>query len=47
MRRVLLIVPFLVPLLLHCVYQPVNEAWTVKRFGCGCPILGHEDEFHF
>jgi len=47
MRRALLILPFLVPFVFHRLYQPVNEAWTVKRFGCGCPIVGHEHEFHF
>jgi hypothetical protein len=45
--RALLILPFLVPFAFHVLYQPINAAWTVKRFGCGCPILGHEDEFHF
>jgi hypothetical protein len=47
MRRALLILPFFLPVLFHRLYQPVNEAWTVKRFGCGCPIVGHEHEFHF
>ena len=32
-------IPFLVPLAVHWLYQPVNENWTVKTFGCGCPPL--------
>jgi hypothetical protein len=47
MRRALLILPFVVPLLFHRLYQPVNEAWTVKRFGCGCPPVTDVDAFRF
>lgn len=39
MRYELLALPFLVPPLVHRLYQPINEAWTVKTFGCGCPPL--------
>lgn len=38
-RRILLILPFVVPFVLHALYQPINAAWTVDRFGCGCPPL--------
>lgn len=30
---------YLFPPLFHFAYQPVNQEWTVKRFGCGCPLL--------
>ena len=43
----MLILPFLVPLVFHRLYQPVNEAWTVKRFGCGCPPVQDTGGFHF
>ena len=33
-----LALPFIAPLLVFTAYQPINEAWTVKTFGCGCPI---------
>lgn len=39
-RRACLILPFVIPFLVHLVYQPINVAWTVKRFGCGCPPIG-------
>lgn len=47
MRRVMLIVPFVLPLIFHRLYQPLNESWTVKRFGCGCPPLRDTGGFHF
>ena len=28
-----------IPYLAHAAYQPVNEKWTVKVFGCGCPKI--------
>ena len=31
--------PFLMPVLVGLLYGPINERWTVKRFGCGCPPL--------
>ena len=41
MKRVLIILPFALPFLVHQIYQPINENWTVRRFGCGCPpVLG-------
>jgi|SRR5262245_774609 len=44
-RRAFLAVPFVVPFVVHRLYQPINEAWTVKRFGCGCPPL--DDRWRF
>ena len=38
-RRIGLVLPFVSPFVVHAMYQPVNERWTVKRFGCGCPPL--------
>jgi hypothetical protein len=42
MRRTLLILPFVVPFVFHALYQPINAAWTVERFGCGCPNIRGE-----
>jgi len=39
MRLFRLVLPFGIPVLFYFLYQPVNRAWTVKRFGCGCPPL--------
>lgn len=50
MRRALLLLPFVVPFLFHAAYQPVNVAWTVRRFGCGCPPVtapGASPAWHF
>ncbi len=48
MRRVLLILPFVVPFVFHALYQPINAAWTVKRFGCGCPpVTANPDDWFF
>lgn len=33
------------PLVFRVAYQPVNAAWTVETFGCGCPPL--DDSFRF
>ena len=33
------VLPFAVPFLCYHVYQPINNGWTVKKFGCGCPSL--------
>jgi hypothetical protein len=30
---------FVFPIAFHRLYQPLNEAWTVKTFGCSCPTL--------
>lgn len=35
----LLALPFLLPIASYYTYQPINEAWTVRQFGCGCPPL--------
>jgi hypothetical protein len=40
-----LLLPFLIPIGFYHAYQPVNEAWTVTRFGCGCPSL--DGTYHF
>jgi hypothetical protein len=37
--------PFLLPPGVHLAYQPVNAAWTVKAFGCGCPPLDGSRRF--
>jgi hypothetical protein len=47
MRRALLIIPFIVPFVFHAFYQPINEAWTVERFGCGCPPIRNAGAFRF
>jgi hypothetical protein len=39
LRRVCLALPFVSPFVVHALYQPINERWTVKQFGCGCPPL--------
>ena len=39
MRVFRLVLPFGIPILFYFLYQPINRAWTVKRFGCGCPSL--------
>jgi hypothetical protein len=39
MKWLLFLIPFAVPPVFHWFYQPLNEAWTVKAFGCGCPPL--------
>jgi hypothetical protein len=36
---------FLAPFGSYVVYQPINQEWTVKRFGCGCPSL--DGSYHF
>jgi hypothetical protein len=41
----LLAAPVAFPFLFHLAYQPINAAWTVKRFGCGCPPL--DESFRF
>jgi hypothetical protein len=46
-RRALLILPFIVPFALHTLYQPINAAWTVERFGCGCPPVRDPEAFRF
>ncbi|MFT3786553.1 MAG: hypothetical protein QM770_10350 [Tepidisphaeraceae bacterium] len=45
MRMVWMIFVLLTPLGLHAVYQPINESWTVKRFGCACRIF-RSNEWH-
>lgn len=47
MRRTLFILPFVVPFVFHALYQPINAAWTVERFGCGCPPLSDTGAFRF
>ena len=44
-RRAFLFVPFVLPFVVHWLYQPINAAWTVKQFGCGCPPL--DDRWRF
>jgi hypothetical protein len=39
MRLLLTAVSFVIPWLIHVLYQPLNENWTVKRFGCGWPPI--------
>jgi hypothetical protein len=46
LRRAFLVIPFVVPFVVHHLYQPVNAAWTVKRFGCGCPPLDDRWKFN-
>jgi hypothetical protein len=46
MRRTLLILPFVGPFAFHQLYQPINVAWTVERFGCGCPPVRGERPFN-
>lgn len=46
MKWLLLPIPFLVPVAFHFAYQPINESWTVKRFGCGCPALDGSFRFN-
>lgn len=41
------IVVFCVPFAVHAIYQPLNAAWTVRRFGCGCPPLHDTGDFRF
>lgn len=41
-----LILPFVIQPVFHIMYQPVNEAWTVNRFGCGCPPISGESRFN-
>lgn len=39
LRQVSLPVPFIFIPLLGWMYEPINRAWTVEHFGCGCPRL--------
>jgi len=41
-----LVLPFLLPILFYTVYQPINEHWTVRQFGCGCPSLDGTRHFN-
>jgi len=36
---VLLIIPFVIPVIFHYPYIPINENIIVKEFGCGCPNI--------
>jgi hypothetical protein len=49
LRRVVaasgLVLPYFIPIVFYLVYQPINEGWTVKQFGCGCPTL--DGKYHF
>jgi len=47
LRQSLIVLPFTVPFVLHRIYQPINEKWTVKRFGCGCPRVNDTRAWHF
>jgi len=40
-----LVLPFLLPILFYTVFQPINEHWTVRQFGCGCPSLDGSRHF--
>jgi hypothetical protein len=31
--------PFALPFLFNVAYDPIDENWTVKTFGCSCPNL--------
>ena len=46
-RRALVIFPLIFPFAFHALYQPINAAWTVTRFGCGCPPVRDTGAFHF
>ncbi len=41
-----LVLPYASPVALYFVYQPINEEWTVKQFGCGCPRLDGTPHFN-
>ena len=41
-----LVLPFLLPILFYVAYQPFNECWTVRQFGCGCPSLDGTRHFN-
>lgn len=46
LRRALLVIPFVIPFVVHHLYQPINANWTVKQFGCGCPPLDDRWKFN-
>jgi hypothetical protein len=41
-----LVLPYLMPVGFYFLYQPINEEWTVKQFGCGCPRLDGTTHFN-
>ncbi len=45
MRWHLLPISLVAPFVFHAAYQPINESWTVERFGCGCPPLDLSSRF--
>lgn len=42
-----MILPFAIPLVLSYIHPIVNENWTVKKFGCGCPPIHDTGGWHF
>jgi hypothetical protein len=47
MKRILYYtLPFLLPIILYFIYNPINTNWTVKKFGCGCPNIDGSFRFN-
>jgi hypothetical protein len=41
-----MVLPFVLPVACYFLYQPINESWTVRQFGCGCPSLDGTRHFN-
>jgi hypothetical protein len=46
MRRALLLIPLVIPIVFHRLYEPINRRWTVEVFGCGCPPMAGGRHFN-